>query len=299
MESTSIRNADEETKIRVRLVAPYHDKVEYLRNLRVRNNTGRLIELDKVIEIKTDRSVTGISHYNGERSVSVTAGMAGGSKNKGGMKKVNNEVWARFSNVSERYPGYRILRTGEWEESQKLQKAMIQAGLIALLLIYTILVIQFRSFVQPFAVLIAIPFGLIGVVLALLVHGKVISIMAMLGMVGMCGVVVNDAIVLVSFINDLRRSGVHIKKAIVEAAQTRLRPILLTSITTVAGMAPVIYGIGGYEPFIAPAAIVLAYGLLFATFLTLLVIPCLYSVGADMKERYWTKHQPPDRTSNP
>ena len=99
---------------------------------------------------------------------------------------------------------------------------------------------------------------------------------------GMCGVVVNDAIVLVSFINDLRRDGVPAHEAIRRAALTRFRPIVLTSVTTVLGMAPVIYGIGGYEPFVAPAAIVLAYGLLFATVLTLLVVPCLYSLGVDL-----------------
>ena len=104
-----------------------------------------------------------------------------------------------------------------------------------------------------------------------------------LGMVGMAGVVVNDAIVLVSFVNNLRAEGMPLTEAIVQGARKRVRPILLTSVTTVLGMAPVIYGIGGYEPFVAPAAIVLAYGLVFATFLTLLVVPCMYSLGADLK----------------
>ncbi|MDP6490686.1 MAG: efflux RND transporter permease subunit, partial [Kiritimatiellia bacterium] len=135
----------------------------------------------------------------------------------------------------------------------------------------------------PFTVLVSIPFGLIGVIFALILHGKPLSMMAMLGMVGMAGVVVNDAIVLVSFINGLRRDGMPVHDAILEGARKRVRPILLTSVTTVLGLAPVIYGIGGYEPFVAPAAIVLAYGLVFATFLTLLVVPCMYSIGADIK----------------
>ena len=121
-------------------------------------------------------------------------------------------------------------------------------------------------------------------VAVLLLHGKDISIMAMLGMVGLGGVVVNDAIILVTFINNERRAGTPLGEAITSASSTRVRPILLTSITTVLGLLPVIYGIGGYEPFIAPAAIVLAFGLLFATFLTLVIVPVIYYIGADVKQ---------------
>ena len=231
-------------------------------------------------------------HYKGERAVSVTGAVTGGTKNEGASTAANKAIWEQFKDIPDRYPGYRITRTGEWEVKEKIKWAMLQAGLTALLLIYTILVIQFKSFSQPFVVLTSIPFGMIGVLLALAVHGKPISIMAMLGMVGMTGVVVNDAIVLVSFINNLRAKGVPAQEAICQAAKTRFRPIVLTSVTTVLGMAPVIYGIGGYEPFVAPAAIVLAYGLVFATILTLLVVPCFYSLGIDLRKRLGMKPPP-------
>jgi multidrug efflux pump subunit AcrB len=281
--ATVIRDADEETIVRVRFAAPYHDMDEYLDSLRIRNRTGRLIELSRVARIENARGVNQMYHYNGDRAISVTAGIEGGQMNKGGSKIANDSIWAAFKDIGKRFPGTRIARTGEWEEAEIIKKAMGKAGLTALLLIYTILVMQFRSFLQPFVVLVSIPFGLIGVLLALFLHGKPISIMAMLGMVGMCGVVVNDAIVLVSFINNLRGQGMPINDAIIEAGRTRFRPIILTSVTTVLGMAPVIYGIGGYEPFVAPAAIVLAYGLVFATVLTLLIVPCMYSLGANFK----------------
>lgn len=281
--ATSIRSTDEETKIRVRLTDTYRDSVKYLRSLRVRNNAGRLIELSRIMDLEKTTSVTGISHHDGRRAITISAGVEGASGNKGVVAAVNTALWAEFKNIPNRYPGYRIIRSGEGEETEKTKTDMMRAGLTALLLIYTILVVQFKSFAQPFIVLVSIPFSIIGVILALAVHGKPISMMAMLGMVGMCGVVVNDAIVLVSFINDLRRDGVPIQEAITRAAETRFRPIVLTSVTTVLGMAPIIYGIGGYEPFVAPAAIVLAYGLVFATFLTLLVVPCMYSIGADVK----------------
>lgn len=281
--ATSVRDTAEETKVRVRLAEPYRNDEAYLKSLRVRNLMGRLIELHRVTTTSRKPSASSIFHFNGSRAVSVFAGVEANPREGITSKKVNEAVWEAFEDVPARFPGARVTRSGQWEENQKLTRAMLRAAGTALLLILTILVVQFKSFAQPFVVLAAIPFGFIGVVLALMAHGKPISIMAMLGMVGMCGVVVNDAIVLVSFINDLRRAGTPTNEAIRAAAKTRLRPIVLTSVTTVLGMAPVIYGIGGYEPFVAPAAIVLAYGLLFATVLTLLVIPCLYSVGADFK----------------
>ncbi len=280
--ATVVRDAEEETNIRVKLAQSSTSSEETLMNLAVMNRAGRLVELRKLVTSERHKSISQMFHFDGQRAISVTAAVEGGSKNQGAAIKANKETWEEFKNIHEKYPGYRITRTGEWEETESTKLAMMKAAGAALLMIYTILVIQFRSFAQPLVVLTSIPFGLTGVLLALAAHGKPISMMAMMGMVGMCGVVVNDAIVLVSFINDLRRDGVPAHEAIRQASVTRFRPIVLTSVTTVLGMAPVIYGIGGYEPFVAPAAIVLAYGLLFATVLTLLVVPCLYSLGVDL-----------------
>jgi multidrug efflux pump subunit AcrB len=282
IEATVIRDAHEETKVRVKLAEPYRDRVEYLRSLRIPNPQGRLIELSRVVDFREGKGVTGIYHIDGERVVSVF-GEVDSTDETVTAASIATAVGREFGELHREYPGYRLDFGGEFEKTQKTMKTMIRAMGIALLLIFAILVVQFRSFLQPFTVLISIPFGLIGVVFALILHGKPLSMMAMLGMVGMSGVVVNDAIVLVSFINGLRRSGMPVHDAILEGAIKRVRPILLTSVTTVLGLAPVIYGIGGYEPFVAPAAIVLAYGLVFATFLTLLVVPCMYSIGGDIK----------------
>lgn len=286
---TSIRNSEDETKVRVKLAPPWRDQVEHLLKLKVPNNTGRLIDVGSVAELNKSHATTGIFHFNGDRAVSVTGDVKNKTKNTHAVNSANDGLWEQFKNIGDQYPGYRIARTGEWEDNQEMVSAMINAALAALLMIYTILVIQFKSFLQPFVVLTSIPFGVIGVILALAAHGKPISIMAMMGMVGLMGVVVNDAIVLVSFINDLKREGVPAHEAITRAAETRLRPIILTSVTTILGLAPVIYGIGGYEPFVAPAAIVLAYGLVFSTLLTLLVVPCMYSIGADMKDKFTSR----------
>ena len=309
-EVTSIRNAKEETIVRVRL--PDSQKTEKnLRRLRIPNRKGRLVELGKVTKATRQPGISGIAHYNGDRAVSVQANLSQGqnkpsmaglsrgekilrrlkaitTKSKGPKDRitvdsVNSAIKEKFKDLPDRYPGYSLIRGGEWETNAETKKSMLRAFAIALVMIYAILIVQFKSVFQPLTVVVAIPFGLIGVVLALFLHGKPVSMMAMMGMVGMTGVVVNDAIVLVSFVNDLRRGGMPAHEALVVGASRRLRPIILTSVTTVLGLAPVIYGLGGYEPFVAPAAIVLAYGLVFATFLTLLVVPCMYSLGIDLK----------------
>ena len=164
-------------------------------------------------------------------------------------------------------------------------KSMLKAFGIAVLLIYLILATQFKSFIQPAIILLTVPFGFVGVVAALYLHGQPLSLMAMFGMVGLTGVVVNDSLILVDFINRRRADGVEIIEAVIDAGRTRLRPIMITSITTIVALLPVVYGIGGIEPFVVPAALAMSYGLLVATFLTLILVPCVYVFIENIKSR--------------
>ena len=145
-----------------------------------------------------------------------------------------------------------------------------------------ILAATFNSLIQPLVVLLAIPFGLIGVVVAFLLHGEPLSFMALLGIIGLNGVVINDSIVLVDFINKLRKQGIDRRHSIIQAGQLRLRAVMLTTMTTVLGLAPVAYAIGGGDPFLQPAALAICWGLIFATALTLIVIPCTYAAIDDL-----------------
>lgn len=278
-ESTIVREGKEEVKVKVQL-PDNKQTVEALAALQVRNSSGRLIDLSRVAKFDRIRGVPAIYHHDGERVVTVSASI---NSEITSSTSVNLQLEKEFRDLSVRYPGYSLVPSGEWKETKKIVDFMKVAFVVALLLIYSIMVAQFTSFVQPLYVMVAIPLGMIGVVLALVLHDKPISMMAMMGAVGLGGVVVNDAIVLVTFINDRIKAGAPVYDAVVEAGVTRLRPIILTSVTTIAGLLPTIYGWGGYEPFIVPAAITLAYGLLFATFLTLAVVPALYLVGDDVK----------------
>jgi multidrug efflux pump subunit AcrB len=280
IESTVIREGKEEVSVRVRLSEPYRNQPETIERVRVRNYQGRLIPLSSVAAVEREQGLPTIYHHMGDRVVTVGADI---DTRITSSVEVNRAILQQFGDLHIQRPGYRLLLTGEWEETAKLVRFIGVAFTIATLVIFSILVVQFNSLGQPFVVIISIPLGLIGVTLALIAHNQPISVMAMMGMVGLGGVAVNDAIVLVNFINQRRREGVEIHEAVHQASETRLRPILLTTVTTMTGLLPVIYGWGGYEPFIAPAAITLGYGLLFASFLTLFVVPSLYYVAHDVK----------------
>ena len=150
--------------------------------------------------------------------------------------------------------------------------------------IYLLLLLLFDSLTQPVMVMIAIPFGLVGVILAFALHQQAFGFLAMLGVVGLTGIVVNDSLILVNLVNRLKTTEPRISPhdRIVSAAKTRLRPIVLTSITTVAGLLPMAYGLGGSDPFSAPMALAMGYGILFATPITLILIPCLLAAMDDL-----------------
>jgi len=278
-EATMVRDGREEVKVRVRLPEEMRS-IDRLESLQVRNDMGRLIDLSRIARFDRQKGLPAVYHFNGDRVVTVSASI---STELTTSTEVNLALEKHFSDLSVRYPGYALLPSGEWKETKKIVDFMKVAFVIASLLIYAIMVAQFTSFTQPLYVMISIPLGLIGVAVALVLHDKPVSMMALMGVVGLGGVVVNDAIVLVSFINERIAKGATVYDAVLDAGVTRLRPIILTSVTTIAGLMPTIYGWGGYEPFIVPAAIALAYGLLFATFLTLAVVPVLYLVGDDVR----------------
>jgi multidrug efflux pump subunit AcrB len=189
----------------------------------------------------------------------------------------------KFGTVSKKYPGVTLKYGGEYEDTQESLDSMIKSFWLAIFLIYVILAALFRSFVQPVIILFTIPFSFIGVVAGLFIMDIELSLLAVIGIVALVGIVVNDSLVLVDFINRARESGVALYDAVIDSGKTRLRPVLLTSLTTIGGLGPMAFGLGGSEPYLAPMAISIVWGLTFATVLTLLVIPCLYVIVEDFK----------------
>jgi len=183
----------------------------------------------------------------------------------------------------EEYPGYIIKYGGEQENTAESMASFKRAFLFAFLLIFSILCLQFKSLIQPLVIMVTIPLGISGVILAFFFHGVPLGFMSILGLVALSGVVVNNSLIILSFINQLRKNGVERTQAIIQGCQIRLRPIIITTLTTASGTMPMAYGLGGNDPFIRPMALAFTWGLLFSAVLTLLVIPCFYSIAEDWK----------------
>ena len=187
----------------------------------------------------------------------------------------------------------RLIVGGEAQETAESMTSLISTFVIAAVGMYFLLVLLFNSMTQPFLVMIAIPFGIVGVIIAFALHGEPLGFVGMLGVIGLAGVVVNDSLVLVDHINQLRkqRPDEDVFDLIVEGASNRLRAVILTSLTTIAGLMPLAYGIGGTDPYMAPMSLALGYGLMFATVLTLVLVPCLYMAFQDVGKILGRKQQ--------
>ncbi|MCJ2541265.1 MAG: efflux RND transporter permease subunit, partial [Candidatus Thermoplasmatota archaeon] len=181
------------------------------------------------------------------------------------------------------FPEVRYSLAGEQEEQRETMMGLAKGFALALLAIFVLLAIPFKSYLQPLIVMSAIPFGLIGAIWGHLLMGMDLAILSLFGVVALTGVVVNDSLVMVDFINRAFRRGVPLQESIHAAGASRFRPILLTSLTTFAGLTPLLLEKSLQARFLIPMAISLAFGVLFATFITLLLVPSLYAILEDFK----------------
>ena len=271
----------DDADVRVRLDPAGVRSVTDLGRARLRNASGETIPLASIARLEATRSHAGIYRYDGRRTVLVTAGIGEGQNT---ATVVNEALQREFDTPEFRadYPGVALRFGGEFEETQKSFKSMGQAFYVAVLAIYMILAAQFRSYALPFIILLTVPFAFIGVVVGLLVTGNPFTIMAGIAMIGLAGIAVNDAIVLVDFIGT-RRDQMGVLAAVKEGCRLRSRPILLTSVTTIAGLLPMALGLSGYSKLWSPFAATICFGILFSTLLTLLIVPASYLIVEDAK----------------
>lgn len=286
--ATKIRpvKAEEETDVTVMFPEKFSDDIKVFENILIQNKSEKLIPLKNVAAIEKVPGNTTIHHLDGKRVVTVSANI---DTKKITSLKATRMLENKFKGLSQRYPGYSVKYGGEQEETKDSLRSLLKAFFFAFLIVYLILSYSFKSIIQPLIIMLSIPFGLIGVIFAFFIHGMPLSFMAILGIVGLNGIVVNDSIVLIDFINKLRTEGMNKHDSILKAGEMRLRPVMLTTITTVGGLSTVAYGIGGKDPFLVPMALSICWGLSFATLLTLIVIPCIYSIVDDIALKI-TKH---------
>ncbi len=251
--------------------------------LTVMNNQGKLIPLGQFISTKEREDKLKINHYEGIRSISIFADI---DLEKLTSYEINKKLKDILVPLEKENPDLRIIFGGEEKDTEEAMSSLYSALILALVGIYFILVVLFNSFTQPFLVMTAIPFSLSGVIFTFFLHNQPFSFASMIGVIGLTGVVVNDSLVMISFLNQKKQEEGVTPEKMAESAKRRLRPILLTSITTAAGLFPTAYGFGGDNPFIVPLMLAIAWGLVFATLITLLLIPSLYVIQHNFNVRF-------------
>ncbi len=237
------------------------------------SHQGMLIPLRELVSYQIARGPREIRRESQQREVLVTANLSGKK-----ISQVVPDVQAKISEL-ELPPGYRVVFSGEQEEMQRSFQSLIFAFSLAALLVYMIMAAQFESLRHPLLILFTLPMGLTGAIWALLITGQSLNVISVIGMVMLAGIVVNDAIVKVDYTNQLRRGGMGVREAIMQASRVRLRPILMTTVTTALGLFPMSLGLGKGSELQQPLAISVIGGLMLATFLTLILIPMAYEIA--------------------
>jgi multidrug efflux pump subunit AcrB len=274
-----------EIKVMVRL--PEHERrSEYdLDQLLIRTPSGTDVPLRDVAVLKRGRAYTTINRLDGRRLLTVTANV----NPRGESERILNLVLRDIMpELQKKYPGLTQVFRGRQKDIREGMSALTKGFVFALLVIYALLAIPFRSYTQPMIIMTCIPFGIVGAVFAHVMLGYPLSMISLMGIVALSGVVVNDSLVLVDYANKEVRGGCAIRQSIVNAGARRFRPILLTTLTTFLGLAPMIFETSRQARFMVPMAISLGFGILFATFITLFLVPSLYLVIYDI-HRVWDR----------
>jgi len=271
---TRFKEREKQVDIRVRTTAWRTTDVDEMRSLVVGERDGRPIMLSTVADIGTARGLNQISRISQQRAAIISANITGRD-----LGSVSDDVAGILSSIVVP-PDVTVELGGQNEELLRSSRNLQLALLLAVFLVYLVMAAQFESFVHPFIILFTVPLGLIGVFIALLLSGHPISIVVFIGVIMLAGIVVNNGIVLIDYINTLRKRGATKLDAICEASRVRLRPILMTTLTTVLGLVPMAIGLGEGAEIRSPMAVTVIGGLLGATILTLLVIPSLYAIVA-------------------
>jgi multidrug efflux pump subunit AcrB len=280
--SEAVRQQRGRNEVRVKVRLPREQRIRQydLEHLLVRTPQGTDVPLRQIAEIKRGRAYTAINRREGRRTVSVTANVEPMSQTSQVQAALEAEV---LPQLAEDFPGLSYGWEGRQQDMTESTGSLFRGLLMALFAIYALLAIPFRSYYQPLIVMIAIPFGIVGAVLGHMLMGYALSLQSLMGVVALSGVVVNDSLVLIDYANRLAREGTSPLDAIHQAGVRRFRPIMLTTLTTFGGLAPMIFERSLQARFMIPMAISLGFGILFATAISLVIVPCLYSMAEDIR----------------
>jgi multidrug efflux pump subunit AcrB len=267
--------------VRVMLRFPYNERtsIASLSEMLIRTPTGGNIPLAHIATLTPSKSPSAIQRIDRYRTVSVSADV---DKNTTNMTIVNAELKTFLNELVQKYPGMQYRLDGEAKEQSESFSSLLIGLILVFFIIYCLLAIPFRSYVQPIIVMSVIPFGAIGAVIGHWIMGMDLTIFSLLGLMALVGVVVNDSLVLVDFINKHRVNST-VMNAVLNAGRARFRPVMLTSLTTFIGLMPLLFESSTQAQFLIPMAVSLGFGIIFATLITLILVPINYLIVEDMR----------------
>lgn len=254
--------------------------IEDLGNVKIMDARGNLVPLSLLAKFETTRGTPQVKRFDYKRAKTITANV----DSKVITSVQANQVVAKsFAAISSVHPDVNMIFGGEQESTNESMASLGNAMILALIGIYAIMVYIFRSYLAPGLIMTTIPLGLLGVSIAFWAHGRPVSFLAMIGVIGLAGIIVNNGIILIDFINQMRDEGkMSLRDILIKAPTIRLKPVMATSLTTMGGLFPTAYGIGGADAMLVPMTLAMAWGLTTGTILTLIWIPSGYAIIEDM-----------------
>ncbi|MBI1195517.1 MAG: AcrB/AcrD/AcrF family protein [Gammaproteobacteria bacterium] len=278
-EAQRIQRERDDVRVMVRYPESERRSVSSLDTMRIRTADGTEVPFGNVAEVKMGQGFSTIRRVDRQRVVDVTADM---DKEHTDARQVVADLTRFLDDLLVQYPGVRYSMEGEQREQRESFHSLMLGTAFALFSIYALLAIPFRSYSQPIVVMLVIPFSIVGALLGHMIMGMNLSLMSLMGILALAGVVVNDSLVLVDWVNRSRRAGMALMDALRTAGVSRFRPILLTSLTTFAGLTPLLLEKSTQAQFLIPMAVSLGFGILYATLLSLLLVPVGYLILEDL-----------------
>ena len=283
VQAQRFQRGQDEIKVWVRYELEDRSSIRNLDDMWISTPTGDRIPFSEIANYEIARGDVAINHLNGRREIQLTADMSSPKESATDvMTEIRTEV---LPNILAKYPSVQPSYEGQNREAAKTVNSANQVGLAVLILIYAVIAFTFRSYSQPLLLIIMVPFSLIGIVWGHYIHGFAINILSWLGIIALVGIMVNDGLVLVGKFNTYLREGMNFNDALFQAGKSRFRAIFLTSLTTVAGLMPLLLEKSRQAQFLKPMAISISYGIMIATFLTLLMLPLLLSINNSLTVR--------------
>ncbi|MCK5541834.1 MAG: efflux RND transporter permease subunit [Desulfobacterales bacterium] len=281
-EVLQIQRGENDLKVVVRYSEDERKKVSSIEEMRIRTSDGREIPLGEVATISDVRGYSLISRVNRKRVITVISDI---DENIGNASEIVEDLNNKFlKDLVLKYPGVTYDLEGQAKRTKESVDSLKTGYIFALMGMFLLLASQFKSYIQPVIIMVAIPFGLVGAIIGHFIMGFPITIISFFGIVALSGIVVNDSLILIDFINSKIRQGEDVISAVMESGKSRFRPVLLTSVTTIAGLFPLLLETSFQAQFLIPMAISICFGLLVATILTLVYVPSLYLIVKDIAD---------------